>query len=306
MEMEDAEKESPGGADNVKESEDGILVAKMEPEGQKEPSVANADCQKSTEVEVKNENIVETLTEEDKQCIAETPEQKQADAKCKEVLELSNPEGIKGDQSNATMEVEDRSLTSSHAEDQKEDQSNTTAEDETKKTAYPQNAAEERNPSDDGKTGGNAVESKIEGKKASQSAEEEKSTIQNGQLPFQLPVSAIPPKKKEVVDDDNQTDKEGITKGIVDQAHNRNTEAIGNELKEPENKSILPAATLTDENINLDEKTASKVTKHELGDTSVGNKHQLATPDLPVKYSTRSGGHSGDASKNTFNDITVS
>lgn len=294
--MEDAEKESHGALDNVKESENGLVDKKVKPDKQKEPCFSNTDCQNSTD---KIENDAGTVLEKAELSNTETESQEQSNAK-NEVVEVSNTEGVRDDKTNTETGLEDQNKPKT----QSEDQDNPGIKTENKDLADLQDPEKEQNPSENGKNFENPVQSETEDQKASQNVEGEKSTSQNGQQPLQLQASAIPPEKKEVVDEGQQTENEGLVKGIPDQALNKDTVDATKELKEPEIKSSPPPAVPSDEKVNVGDKT-SKVIKHEPKDTSVGNKRQSATPDLPVKYSTRSAGHSGEASRNVFDEAKM-
>ncbi|KAL3505527.1 hypothetical protein ACH5RR_035368 [Cinchona calisaya] len=125
--------------------------------------------------------------------------------------------------------------------------------------------------------------------------------LQKRQLPFQLPVSEVPPKKIETIDEVPLSGSEEM----VEDAHQSETEGLVNGHKEPRNKSVL-SADVCDDSVKLGDKTVTKVTKQEVGDASLINKHQPATPDFPIKHSTkRSGSHSGEAFKNLFNDAQM-
>ncbi|XP_071922904.1 uncharacterized protein [Coffea arabica] len=150
-----------------------------------------------------------------------------------------------------------------------------------------------------------AVDSLFEDQKAFEKADEPKNHTQNGQLPFQLPVSEVPPKKKEAADEAPQGEGEEMVKGSAEDFLENETEDTLNGHKEPGVKSVLPA-TVSDDNVKLGDKTATRITKPEAGDAPAVNKRQPATPDLPMKYSSkRSGSHSGEASKHVAKDAQM-
>ncbi|KAL3514901.1 hypothetical protein ACH5RR_027618 [Cinchona calisaya] len=338
VEMEDARKQPQEGLTNESKSEEGVGIPGAQvkkPQGPELPSTDAADGKKPSELEGNAELAVECVVQE-----------KQSDAKVElqdAQMEVDEPTNIKGDGDHLNIakveEVEDGSFTNGVevdnqnkakvqteetnkdtddvSEEPKKDKdgasdqpnkdvggeseednmgkgeeevqptAKTKMKDQTNMGSAPK---EETSPVNDNEVE-ETVGSVLEDEKSCENAEAAKNHSQNGQLPFQLPVSEIPPKKKEAVDDVPHGESEEKVKGVVEVVH--------------QSKSVLPAAVY-DDNVKLGEKTVTKVTKAEVGDAPLGIKHQPATPDFPVKYSSkRSGSNSGEAFKNVINDSQI-
>ncbi|CAI9115312.1 OLC1v1016187C7 [Oldenlandia corymbosa var. corymbosa] len=290
-----------GGADVKKVSEDGVSDGE-------EPKLAHLQEPSSTPaVTDDNKKSHEIGNEDGQPSVDDTVVKKQGSATI-EPQEQSHPKFQKGKEGGVETEVGDqiKGFQGIQPEEEikdikeaKQETSLPATETATKDESDVVSAIKDQSSAENGKQDEGARDNVMADETTPQIAvEEAKNQSHDGELPFQLPVSEVPPKKKEALDEAHQIEGEKMVKGLGQEVHP--SETVDLVKKELDNQSVLSAAA--------HDKTLTQATKHEVGDSSFGNKRQPVTPDFPLRYSSRRSAAysvSGEAIKNVVNNAKI-
>ncbi|KAK4428272.1 AT-rich interactive domain-containing protein 5 [Sesamum alatum] len=325
--MEDKEKQDRDFGNSIEESENKVLVAKIESEGEKFPCAVTVseDANKS---EKGVDNLNKLTNDEAKDSITVKSDMEDQTNPESQTNEQMNVEGSTKEQVNTKSKNEEGGSSKANVEEQTTARSivdqQTDANNEVVELNATSGVVTEENSSKDGADGGNPVENVMEGNPCGDAAVEKPKDIgrdvgdcveqvargeitidnaeiggdrrENGEFTTELSSNEAPQNQNAAVDEVQQgEDREMEVAANADKA-------VKDEPKE-QAKEIVRASRVTDGHAM----TVQTATKHEGNDSSLPDQHEASsTPNAVVRYSpAKAGDHSGETVKAVFTQASL-